>query len=138
MFDGIELFAALDDNEKNKLSIFCQERLIKSWEIILNEWDDATALYIVKNWKLEVFRSRSDWYQILGFVGNGDIVGEMAIFNAVDDIIKKRMASVKALEDTNIIVMMNYSILDLSKKHSDIYEKILNIIDQRRIINQGF
>jgi CRP-like cAMP-binding protein len=47
------------------------------------------------------------------------------------------MASVKALEDSELIVIMNYSIIDLSKKHKNIYDKIINIISQRRSQNNS-
>ncbi|MDD2487013.1 MAG: cyclic nucleotide-binding domain-containing protein [Candidatus Gracilibacteria bacterium] len=138
MFDKIPLFSSLDNNEKNKLSLFCQERLIRSGEVLFNESDEATALYIVKEGKLKVYRDRSEGEQVLGFIENGDIVGEMAIFEAIGGIPKKRMASVQAAKDTDLIVIMNYSILDLSKKYSEIYEKILKIIEERRQKNGNF
>jgi hypothetical protein len=45
----------------------------------------------------------------------------MAIFEAIENnsnIPKKRMASIKAEENSFLIVIMNYSILELSKKNS--------------------
>jgi hypothetical protein len=46
------------------------------------------------------------------------------------------MASVKALEDTQLVVIMNYSILDLANKRKDIYDKIVEIISLRKQKNQ--
>jgi hypothetical protein len=42
------------------------------------------------------------------------------------------MASVKAIEDTSLIVIMNYSIVELSKKRKDIYDKIKKVIEERK------
>ncbi len=136
MFEWISFFDSLSDMEKDNLELFCQQRCLKTWDILFQEWDDPTAFYILKSWSLKVYRSRSEWEQILWYIKNGEIVWEIAIFHA-DGIANKRMASVKALEDSELIVIMNYSIIDLSKKHKNIYDKIINIISQRRSQNNS-
>ena len=54
----------------------------------------------------------------------------MALFDP--DAPKKRMASVKAMDDVLLLVIMDYAILELSKKHQEIYGKIVNIMMKRK------
>jgi hypothetical protein len=58
----------------------------------------------------------------------------MSFFDG-QDVPKKRMATVRALEDTRLIVIMNYSIVELAAKRKDIYDKIVDIIKERKYKN---
>ena len=44
---------------------------------------------------------------------------------------KVRSASVKAMQDSNVLVILHFSIMDLMKKHPSIYDKLNNIVEQR-------
>lgn len=67
---------------------------------------------------------------MLGYIAPGELAGEMALFDP--DAPKKRMASVKAVENALLLVIMDYAILELSKKHREIYEKIVGIMMKRK------
>lgn len=134
ILDWISFFDDLTSWEKDNLSLFCQERVIKEGDILFNEWDEAVALYIVKKWQLKVYKNRSDWEKILGSINNWEFVWEMAFFDW-DNTPKRRMASVRAVENTDLIVIMNYSLVSLAKSRADIYEKISNIIKDRKLKN---
>ena len=134
VLDWISLFSSLTQNEKDNLALFCQERFIKNWETLFKEHDEATALYIVKSWKLKAYKDRSDGEITLGIVMPWEFVWEMAFFDW-ENVPKRRMASVKTLEDSTLVVIMNYSIMDLSNKRKDIYEKIVRIIEERKQMN---
>ena len=54
----------------------------------------------------------------------------MAIFDP--DAPKKRMATVRAVDDSLILVIMDYAILELSRQHREIYDKIAQIIMSRK------
>ncbi|EKE27223.1 MAG: cyclic AMP receptor protein,catabolite gene activator [uncultured bacterium (gcode 4)] len=130
----ISLFDTLSSTELENLALFCQERFIKSWEILFKEWDEAGAMYVVKLWKLKAYKERSDGEMLLWYIQNWEFVGEMSFFDG-QDVPKKRMATVKALDDTQLIVIMNYSIVDLAAKRKDIYDKIVDIIKERKYKN---
>lgn len=132
MFEWLEIFSVLTDDEKNKLSLFCQERFLKKWDILFKEWDEAIALYVLKQWKLRAYKDRSDGEKILWFIESGEMVWEMAIFDIMEHRQSTRMASIKAEQDSFLIVIMNYSILELSKNNPIIYTKILDIINNRK------
>jgi CRP-like cAMP-binding protein len=130
ILDSVELFHSLSDVDKNTLSLFCQERFLRSGELLFNEWDDATSLYIVKSGSLKVYKDRSDGERLIGYIRTNELAGEMALFDP--DAPKKRMATVWAIDDTLLLVIMDYAILELSKKHTEIYEKIVEIMTKRK------
>lgn len=124
MLENIELFSWLSKQEIDTLELFCQERKFLKWETIFSKWEEATAMYILKDWLLEVI---DDW-KILWHIEDGWIVWEMAIFTEP----KLRSATVKVLQDSELIVMLPFSIQDLTKKHPDVSKKIEQIILERR------
>ena len=130
ILDTVELFNSLNDTDRDTLSLYCQERLLLTEEILFHEWDDAVALYIVKSGSLKAYKERSDWEVILWYITANELAGEMAFFDASSA--KKRMASIRAVEDTLVLVIMDYAILELSKKHPEMYEKIVNIMIERK------
>ena len=133
ILDSIDLFNSLSDNEKETLSLFCQERFVHGGENVFNEWDDAVALYIVKQGSLKAYKDRSDGEKILGYIGLGELAGEMALFDPAAP--KIRVATVKAMEDARLVVIMDYAILELSRKHPEVYQKIAQIIMKRKKIS---
>ena len=130
ILDSVELFDSLSNTERETLSLFCQERLVVSGELLFSEWDDASALYVVKSGSLKAYRDRSDGEKVLWYIGPNELAGEMALFDP--DAPKKRMASVKAVEKVLLLVIMDYAILELSKKHHEIYDKIVDIMMKRK------
>lgn len=132
MFDDIGLFAGLTASEKETLSMFCQERLLDNGELLFSEGDEAMAMYVVKSGSLKVYKERSTGVTVLGYVSAGEMVGEMAIFGHEPRI---RMASVRAVEPTRLLVIVDYAILELSKKYPELYSKIDSIIEQRKATN---
>ena len=129
MFEWIELFSNLSKQEQDTMSLFCQERQVKAWEILFNKWEESNSMYIVKTWLLEAY----DEDKILGIIKPKEFVWEMSIFEKP----KVRTASVKALENSNLIVLLSFSISELTKKHPDILEKIRKVIEDRKKQNKS-
>lgn len=129
MFENIELFNTLSPDAIKTLEMFCQERKVLAWEVFFNKWEDSTSMYIVKSWKLQVY----DGDKILGYVKSWEFVWEMSIF----DEPKVRSASVRAIEDTEVIVLLSFSIDQLSKTHPEIVLEIKKVIEERKRQNEG-
>lgn len=129
MFEGIDLFSSLSKEELSTLEMFCQERVFSKWEILFNEWEEGGAMYILKTWLLEVYNND----KVIWVITPWDFVWEMAIFSSD----KRRTASVKAIEDSTVIVLLSFSITDLSNKHPEIMEKIKKVIKQRKLQNEN-
>lgn len=129
MLEWIELFSSLGEDSLNTLSMFCQQRRVLKGEILFRRWEESTSMYIVISGKLEVF----DGERVLWFVKSWEFVWEMSLFSEP----KVRTASVKALEDTNVIVLLAFSIEQLWHKHPEILEQIRKVIEERNKKNQN-
>lgn len=130
MFEWIEIFDNLTEQEKSNLEMFCQIRQLEPQEELFKEWDEATSMYIVKSWLLEAY-STEKW--ILWTTTSWWLVGEMALF--WDQYLKTRTASVKAIENSEVIVIIWFSIKELTNKHPIILEKIKKVIKERENSN---
>lgn len=128
MLGNIELFQGLSENDVKTLQMFCQERVIKKWEILFQQWDEATSFYVVKSWKLEALNHG----QLLWVVKAGEIVWEMALFAEP----KARSATIRAVEDTHVIVLLEFSIKELTQKHPDLLKAIQTVIAHRNQQNK--
>ena len=129
----LELLNDLTQEERDNLEVFCQERFLQVWELLFREWESASSMYILKQWELEVFVEK-DWEEvILWNIIAEDIVWEMALFLDRD----ARMANARAIEDSTVITLLDFSIKELTDKHPEILEKINKIIEDRKVQNEG-
>lgn len=132
ILDWIELLSDLNQNELNNLSIFCQELRLKRNEILFYEDDEASAMYFLKKWNMEILRNINWKEKLLWIVKAEEIIWEMAIFSEKN----KRMATVKALDDCILIVIMWFSIKEITNKYPDLLDKIKKIINNRKNLNE--
>jgi len=130
MLGGLDIFSSLSIGELEKISIFCQEKLVASWETLFSLWEEANAMYIVKSWGLKVIDENK---KKLGQVWVGEILGEMVVFWGEE----KRTASVVAIEDSALITILSFSIKELAENNHEIFVKIKDIIEERRWKNSG-
>ena len=132
ILSDVKILKDLDSNELNSLELLCQQRFIKAWELLFKQWDEANSMYLLSKWKIEVFTEK-DWEEIiLGHIEAEDILWEMALFWER----AKRMASARAVEDSILIVMLDFAIKDLANNHPEILEKIKKVIEDRNNHNK--
>lgn len=129
MLEWIELFSSLKAGEISTLEMFCQSRQIKAWEVLFEKWDESNSMYIVKNGLLEAYIVN----KVLWNIKTGEFVWEMAIFNEP----KVRTASVRAVEDTEVIILLSFSVQQLSKSNPEIVQKIQDVIQERNAKNSN-
>lgn len=67
---------------------------------LFREGDAPDAMYVIKSGKLAVVKTKQNSEIVLAEIGPGAMVGEMAFFDN-----KPRSASVKAMKDTDVIVL---------------------------------
>ncbi len=125
----VKLLESLTETEINFLESVSQKRSLKAWEILFNMWEEASALYILLEWKLEAYVSDDN---ILWEIYAEDIVGEMWLLSER----KTRMSSVRAKQDSILIVILPFAIDSLKKDHPEIIEKITGIIKDRKEMNK--
>ena len=123
---------SLSEIEKKNLSLFCQEKKLKKWDILFSEWDDASAMYILETWRMEISK-KIKWNEIvLWEIQPEEVLWEMALFWET----WTRMATAKALTGSTLLVILSFSIKELTYKHPELLEKIQLIIETREIINK--
>ena len=64
ILNGIKLLDSLSDLEKENLALFCQEKQLSAWEVLFNEEEEASAMYILKEWNIQISRI-SGWKNII-------------------------------------------------------------------------
>lgn len=133
IFNGVKILNELSVIEKENLSMFCQEKHLEIWDILFNEEDEATAMYILKEWNIEISRTINWDNTILWEVHAEEILWEMALFWTTN----KRMATGKALTRCNLIVILWFSIRELTIKHPELLDKIKLIINDRMLSNKN-
>lgn len=128
----LELLSNLTNEEKNELSLFTQEKVLKSWEILFNEWEEWKAMYFLLSWAIEISKNIPWGKQIIWEVLAEEVLWEMALFWEN----KKRMATAKAVEDCKLITMLTFSVSELTNKHPDLLKKIQETIEKRNKCNE--
>jgi len=124
----VKLLSWLTEWELSFLDSVSQRRSLKKGEILFNNWDEASALYVLLEWKLESYIDDI----ILWEIHSEDIVWEMWIFSDK----KIRMSSVRVKEDSIVLVILAFTIDTLKEKHPEIIWKISNIIEERKKNNK--
>jgi len=94
-------------------SFFTEKKCTKG-EFLINQGDEGTELYIIRSGKFDVFIHTVDDVNHLIRVRSlnpGSIFGETVLYGNV-----KRMASVRAEEDSSIFVLSKYRMVDMEKE----------------------
>ncbi len=126
--DNIKILEGLSWDEKKSLLLLIQEKKLKSWDILFNEWDEANSMYLLLEWGLEVFIEKLGEKIILWNVRAEEIIWEMAVFWDK----KRRMASAIAIKDSRLLVILDFSIKQLWINHPILFDKIRKIIKERQ------
>jgi len=135
MLDSLDILKTLTQQDRDNLAVFCQERYINKWDILFSEWDEWNAMYFLKVWKIEILK-KIDWEDVkLWQVVAEEVLWEMALFQSTN---KSRMATAIAIQDSNLIVILDFSMNELKSKHPQVIEKIKEIIQYRNSENTKY
>ena len=132
MLEWIKLLDDLSTEELAQLEVFCQQKFLKKGEILFEEWQEANAMYLLVDWKIEIYKKKWIKNITLGVLEPEEILGEMAVFGPV----WKRMAWAKAKEDTTLITILTFSMKGLTQKYPLIMQKIQELIEKRMYENK--
>ncbi|MPZ48323.1 MAG: cyclic nucleotide-binding domain-containing protein [Dehalococcoidia bacterium] len=102
---SVELFRDIEKNDLETLAKIVVERDFKQGDVIVKEGEPGLAMYIISRGKAEVVKGAGGSEQVIATLGAGDFFGEMALF---DD--SPRFASVRAVEDTDCLVMSKWDL----------------------------
>jgi len=59
MFDWLTIFDWVESEELNTISELVQERFVKKWEFLFKQGEDAIAMYIIKDWNMNLIKDGS-------------------------------------------------------------------------------
>lgn len=104
ILNRVPIFAGLDSKHLKRLSKLMVPRSFRAGEAIVQEKDRPAGFFVITSGKVEVVRGAAgDRPQVLATLGPGDFFGEMALFEG-----QARSATVRALEDTDCLVMTGW------------------------------
>src|SRR5512143_2654030 len=105
----IQLFAKLDDDERNVLAQQMAERTIKSGESLFRIGDPGDSMFIVSTGKVELFvKDTAGQKIVLHNAVTGDFFGELSLLDG-----GSRTASATGLEETQLYVLDREDLLQL-------------------------
>ncbi len=111
------LFKELTDSQIERLREISYEQKIKAGDIFIHEGKVEQRFYIITEGEIEIIKKNGDRYYPLAKLNNGEIVGEMALFEN-----SARSASAKAIVDSSVICF-DLEKIKYDQNYLDIYAK---------------
>ena len=119
----LKIFNWIDKEVVEDIIVNSEEKEFKTWEMILTEWDSSNwEWYIIKNGRVSI----SIKWQKIAELSNWDMVWEISLLNE-----EQRTASVKAIEDSEVIILTLDSLINMIN-HDDnsINKEIIRRIEE--------
>jgi CRP/FNR family transcriptional regulator, cyclic AMP receptor protein len=116
---AIPLFSHLSDEEANRLSAFATETSAAEGQILMKQGDYAVELIAIEEGTADVIQNG----QKVASLGEGDLIGEMALFNR-----EPRNADVIATSPMRLLKLTHWEIRRMS---DETVERIREVVDQR-------
>ena len=124
---NIPIFSDLEENSLNQILGLGSLKMYAKDEIILNEDEVGTALFVIVKGKVKISRSSKDGKEvILTIMNESDFFGEMAILDGFS-----RSATVTALEESKLFIIQRNDFLALLKNHTEVSIALLQELTQR-------
>ena len=121
------IFSSLNDDELGELANLAHERSFMSNEFIFWDGDSPDWFYVVAEGKVKVLKHSSSGREfIIAFLGSGEIVGEVAVFEN-----KPYPASAQAIAETRVIGIKRADFLSFLANRPQVALKIINILGGR-------
>lgn len=138
-----------NDNKINEIIAFLQENVlfkpfskdilraiaitarvidIEGGKILMQQNDPADCFYIVMHGRLRAFRHGLETEEIIGDIGQGEIVGEVGLL--IDDV---RMASVQAIRDSTLLKFDKLAFQQLLQQHPEVVMRVAKFSIRRLI-----
>ena len=123
----VPLFSQLSRKDLKRLAKGTVTRQFGKGAVIVKEGDQAIAFYLMRSGRAEVVKgAEGSSPRILNTVGPGDFFGEMALLDGY-----LRSASVRALEDTECLVLSRWDFLAELRSTPSIAVQMLPILSRR-------
>jgi CRP-like cAMP-binding protein len=108
----VELFAGLNDEELAEVARICEEKTYKADEHITGQGDPGEVLFIILEGQVEVIRASEQGSKIVVHLGQGQVIGEMALVD-----LGPRSATIRVIsEDANLQAIHHQKFLELCEE----------------------
>jgi CRP/FNR family transcriptional regulator len=136
----VPLFATLSEEELAPMADMAATRRLQADDVVFREGDFSSTCYVIRAGHACALREHSDGRALtLARFGPGDIFGELAM---LDD--ERRSATVKALDDLEVIAIRGPDMRRLLYEHPRIAVKLITTLGRRlretseRLAGQSF
>jgi CRP-like cAMP-binding protein len=103
-----------------------ERRFVPEGAIVFKEGDDSSCAFLLQSGSVSVYTEQGGSHVELAALGTGQIFGELALlFDG------RRMATVAALEDCNLIVITRQSLQQKLSKADPTVKALVNMMSQR-------
>ena len=125
--DACVVFDIVSGDARTALAAAFEGIRIETGEVLIQQGDEADALYVVKHGRLRTTAVDADGSaRDVGEVGKGEVVGEMALIT--DD---KRSATVTAMRDTELYRLPADAFTELTNQHPAILRPFAGVVVNR-------
>lgn len=122
----VSFFSTLNQKTLRKLANLCMPREFPADSLMLQDGTTGLGLFLITSGRVEVFKTEDERRISLAVLGEGDILGEMAL---VDD--QPRSASAVTLEPTTSLLLTRDSFRTLVKKNPEVAWAIVPSLAER-------
>lgn len=119
---NVPIFAKLEDKHLKQLAGIMVPRKFASGDVVVKEGDAGAGVFVISSGKVEVVKGDD----VLNTLGPGEFFGEMSLFEGFP-----RSATVRALEDTECLVMTRWDFRAELSQHAEIAVAVLETVVRR-------
>jgi CRP/FNR family transcriptional regulator len=123
----VSIFSGLSEQEFSFLASHVLPRKYSSGELIFNEGDVCTGLYVVQSGNVRIFKSSAGGReQVLAIDGPGSSIAELPVFDGGN-----YPASAQAVSDSTLLFFSRQDFQALCIQHPDVALKVLKVVGAR-------
>jgi CRP/FNR family transcriptional regulator, cyclic AMP receptor protein len=123
----VPIFSGLNESEMRFISQRIVPRHYSAGEIVFNESDPCSGLYVVVSGQVRIFKtSASGRAQVLSIDGPGSSVAELPVFDGGN-----YPASVAAVDDATLLFVSKQDFQELCLTHPQVALKVLRVVGAR-------
>ncbi|MEE8370328.1 MAG: cyclic nucleotide-binding domain-containing protein [Dehalococcoidia bacterium] len=127
MLKNVPIFSELEPNALSSLGELMTPRSFRAGDAIVTENDQPVGFFIIVSGRVEVVRGADGSApQSLATLGPGEFFGEMALFEGYP-----RSATVRALEDTECLVLPRWHFTGELHSHPEIAVGVIKVLVRR-------
>ena len=109
-----------------KNTVILERRFVAAGTVLMKEGDEPNCAFLIQSGLVGIYGEKQGQQVELARLGVGEICGEMALFND-----EKRTATVKVLEDCNLIVISRQTLKEKLERSDPTIRALVEMLIQR-------